>query len=128
MQVEEERATRAPCEFVMSHSTMPTDLPALYHLTRGAKPFFPNRPEEVDFQFEGGKRFALFEGRGKGDTHGGIRDVAEDSAVKRTHRIRVHVASFELDNGFAVADRREFKPDQTRDRRLRHFAASHSFD
>ena len=76
MQVEEERATRAPCEFVMSHSTMPTDFPALYHLTRGAKPFFPNRPEEVDLQFEGRKRFTLLEGRRKGDPHRGICDIA----------------------------------------------------
>ena len=59
----------------------------------------PDWPYEVDFQFDGGKRLAFCEGAAVGNAHRGICQIAEHSAMKCPHRVRVSRAGFKLDDG-----------------------------
>src|SRR5229473_3720194 len=64
-----------------------------------AKRSFPDWPQKVDFQFDGGERLAFCQRAQVGNAHRGICQIAEHSAMKCPHRIRVSPAGFEIDRG-----------------------------
>src|SRR5438309_8995146 len=75
------------------------DRPAGLHHARGGGEYAgAERPQEVDLELERGEGFALAEGRGVGDAHRRVGDVAEDATVKGAHRIRVLRARVELED------------------------------
>lgn len=75
------------------------DFAGTNHSRLSAKLCVPDRPQKVDFQFDGGKRLAFCEGAAVGNAHRGICQIAEHSAMKCPHRIRVSPAGFEIDRG-----------------------------
>jgi len=68
-----------------------------------AKLCVPDWAKKVDFQFDGGERLTLCESAAVGNAHRGICQIAEHSAMKRPHRIRVSRACFEFDRGSTCA-------------------------
>ena len=74
----------------------------------------PDRLQEVDFEFQRCERFSGAERSRESISHCGVCDVAEDSAVKRAHRIGMGLAGVKLDDRLAGLNRRETKTDQLR--------------
>src|SRR5882724_436042 len=89
---------------------------ALDHPSLSTQRRLPHRPKKIDLEFHGCERFARSECAGKGNPHRGIRDIAQDSAVHRSHRIGVLRAGLQCDDGAPGSRFRNFKADQFRDR------------
>ena len=89
MQVLDERATSRSWSSKMSHSAMPTVLPALDDLAARDQLPGPERAQEVDLQLERRERLARLERREERHPHRRVGEVAEDAAVERAHRVRV---------------------------------------
>lgn len=100
---------------------------ALYDAAFGREAIFPDRLEEIDFEFESGEGLVVGECGSVGESHGGIGDVAQDAAVKSAHGIGVIVARFEGQQGFARANFFEAETNQLRDWRRGNFTAYPSF-
>src|SRR5580765_4018473 len=81
----------------------------------GAEFGFANRPQIVDFEFDRRERFLGREGAGESKAHGGVGDVAENSAMQRAHGIEVLRAGLQGDDCAAVARFQRFKTDQVAD-------------
>src|SRR3954454_16393695 len=89
-----------------------------------------NRPDEIDFQFQRRKTFALLEHRRVCRPHGDIGDVAEDAAVQRSHRVVMPRVGIELEARLARLDRGHAEADQRSNRRrwkLAGHGAAHHF-
>jgi NAD(P)-dependent dehydrogenase (short-subunit alcohol dehydrogenase family) len=98
------------------------DAPPLDDAACGFQPGFPDRLQEVDFEFQRREGFSLIERGCESYSHRGVRDIAENSAMKRAHRISVRLASFKFDDRLAMLNRYETKTDQLRNRRGHRFA------
>src|SRR5713101_4978584 len=72
---------------------------ALHDPPRGYEPSRPHGLEEIDLELEGGEGLALVKGGGIGHAHGGIGEVAENSAVERAHGIGMLRPRFHLHDG-----------------------------
>src|SRR5258708_17961998 len=62
---------------------------ALNHAGFGAKLRLPNRPEEMDVQIHRRERLVLIERAGKGQAHGRVRQIAQNTALQGSHGIGV---------------------------------------
>src|SRR5213078_792499 len=95
---------------------------ALHDPPRGDERAGPDGLQEVDLELEGGERLTLVEGRGPRHAHRRVRDVAEDAAMERAHRIRVALPRLELDHGVTGLDGGQLEADERGDRRRRKLA------
>jgi hypothetical protein len=89
------------------------DFAGTNHSRFSAKLCLPNWPQKVDFQFDRSERLAFGEGIAIGNAHRGICQIAEHSAMKRAHRIRIPLAGFEFDRsstGTASCDHQTQEP------------------
>ena len=64
-------------------------LPAAHNFSLGREVSLPDRTEEIDLQFHGCKGFLRRECARERHSHRGIRNVAQNSAVERTHGVCV---------------------------------------
>jgi hypothetical protein len=98
------------------------DAPPLDDAACGFQPGFPDRLEEVDFEFQRREGFSFIECGYESYAHRGVRDITENSAVERAHRISVGLTGFEFDDRLAMLNRHETKTYQLRNRRGHRFA------
>src|SRR5712692_2756767 len=61
----------------------------LHHGSFRTESRLPDRAKEIDFQLDRSEGFLRREGARKRHSHGGVSNVAKDSAVERSHGIRV---------------------------------------
>jgi hypothetical protein len=94
---------------------------ALDNVGRGREASLPDRTEEIDLEFQGGECLIRIQRAGVGETHSGIGEVAQDSAVDGAHRIRVALqVSFEFEDCSPKVHADWTNPDQLCDGRERH--------
>jgi hypothetical protein len=63
--------------------------------------------------------------RGEGAAHGRVREVAEDAAVQRAHRVRVALLRLHLEDRALAVDLDQPEADEPRDRRRALLAVDH---
>src|SRR5713226_7957606 len=101
---------------------------ALHDASGGGEPSRPDGLEEVDLELERRERLALVERGRPGHPHRRVRDVAEDAAVERAHRVRVALRRLERDDRPARLDGDERESDERGDGRRRQLSALHHAD
>src|SRR5258708_475300 len=95
---------------------IPSGFAALDHPRFSAKLRLPDRTEEVDVQIHGRERLVLAERAGKGQAHGRIRQIAQNTAVQGSHGIGVLGPRLKRSDRPAFADFADREADQLRNR------------
>src|ERR1700733_2022850 len=91
-------------------------LPAPHHFPFRSQLRLPHRPKKIDLQLHRRKRFPRRQRRMKRNPHRRIRDIAQNSAMRRPHRIRMLRPPLERPNRTPLAPLRHFKSNQLRHR------------
>src|ERR1700676_2227293 len=81
----------------------------------------PDRAKEIDFQLHGSKGFIWGESTCKRYAHRGISNVAQNSAMQRSHGICMLWSGCQYNRGPSVCNVFRLKSNQTRDRNVVRF-------
>jgi len=87
------------------------------HPGLGAELCFPHGPQEIDLQFKGREAVVLGERRAICDAHCGVGKIAENSAVERSHWVRMAVIRIELHNRVSFLCLNQFETEELSNRR-----------
>src|SRR5438309_9333974 len=98
---------------------------AAHHFALGSQASLPHGTKKIDLQLYGGKGLVGREGAGKGDSHGGIGNVAKNSAMQSSHGICVLGSGRESEDSASIRNFFGLKSYQPRDRNLICLYASH---
>src|SRR6266481_4458312 len=93
-------------------------VPAAHNFSLGLEVSLPDGTEEIDLQFHGCKGFSRRECAREGHSHRGIRNVAQNSAVERTHGVCVLWSSRQRDRSSSFSNLFSLKSYETCNRHI----------
>ncbi len=91
-------------------------LSSSHHFALGSQLRLPHWSEEINLQLHGRERFRRCQSAIERDAHGRVSDVAQDSAMQRTHRIGMLRPSHQRYDSAAVSYLHQLKPNELPDR------------